>query len=254
MNYERFDTELTTAEPLSAMEIREAAIKRLIELRKEKKAIEQQEMDICMSISDPELNKKLITLTTKASVNIMQNELNYDNMDFETYKNFTLEDQELFDRKKYKPINKLHEKVLSSEEVSDGILQLKQDGKIDLRKQRHKKKPSEYLAGLALSKAMSDMAKSHKEMLQRIAKLEIASADHEDKIDQLGSAMLSIEARCQAMQVLGIHNKKIEAWKLHMENPNLSRQALADLLGKSKPTVIKWLQDVQQKVAHSCLR
>lgn len=251
MNYERFDTELSTAEPLSATEIREAAIKRLIELRKEKKAIEQQEIDICMSISDPEINSKLIKLTTKASVNIMQNELNYDNMDFETYKNFSAEEHEIFDAKKYKPINKLHEKVLASEEVSTGVLQLKQDGKIDLRKQRHKKKPSEYLAGLALSKAMSDMARSQKDMLERLARLEIASAEHEAKIDQLGSAMLSIEARCQAMQVLGIHNKKIEAWRLHMENPNLSRQALADLLGKSKPTVIKWLQDVQQKVAHS---
>lgn len=244
MNYERFDTELTTAEPLSASEIRQAAIKRLAELRKEKKVIEQQEIDICMSISDPEINKKLITLTTKASVNIMQNELNYHNIDEETYKNFSPEDQEFMTTKKYRPIHNLHEKVSSAEEVSTGIALLKEEGHIDLRKQRHKKKPSDYITGLATSKLISDLAKNQKEMLERIARLEIVSAEHEIKLDQIGNALLANEIKEKALLDLGVNPKKVAAWKLYKEKQGTTMQQVADQLGKTRLTIYRWLKEI----------
>ena len=63
--------------------------------------------------------------------------------------------------------------------------------------------------------------------------------------------MLDFDAKFKALEVLGLDTKKIEAYKLSLERPELTRQELADELGKSKPTVIKWLQEVKAEIDKS---
>lgn len=225
--------------------------RRLGEIFKEQRRLEQEKKSICLSMSDPESAQKLITLTTKAARSIMQSEITSENINAEPYKDFDQEEQEFFQDKKHKHIYNLHKKVSTDEVVQEGIVVLKEQGGLDLRSQRHKKKPSAYLGDLAKAKRLADLEARQKQTEERLARLELSQIENEKKFNQLGSAMMDFESKFEALKTLGLDPKKIEAYKLSLEKPELTRQELADELGKSKPTVIKWLQEVKAEIDKS---
>ena len=225
--------------------------RRLGEIFKEQRRLEQEKKSICLSMSDPESAARLISLTTKAARNIIQSEITSENINEEPYKDFDEEEQEFFQDKKHKQIYNLHKKVSTDEVVQEGIVVLKEQGGLDLRSQRHKKKPSAYLGDLAKAKRLADLEARQKQTEERLARLEISQQENENKFEQIGCALLDFDAKFKALEVLGLDTKKIEAYKLSLERPELTRQELADELGKSKPTVIKWLQEVKAEIDKS---
>lgn len=222
--------------------------RRLGEIFKEQRRLEQEKKSICLSMSDPESAQRLISLTTKAARSIMQSEITSDNIHQEPYKEFDQAEQDFFQEKKHKQIYNLHTKVSTDSVVQEGIVVLKETGGLDLRSQRHKKKPSSYLGDLAKSKRIADLEKKQKTTEERLARLELSQKENEVKFDQIGDALLNFESKFSALEILGIDSKKIEAYRLSLEQPELTRQQIANLLGKSKPTIIKWLKEIKEEM------
>lgn len=238
---------------LTQEELKELALKRIMELNREILSAEREKKALCSAISDPEVNKKIVALATKVSNNIMESNLTLDNISSEPYKNLSEDEQQFFSEKKYKPVFGLHEKVMGDPVVNEGVVALKEEGLIDLRKQRHKKKAGEYVTSLATFKMISDIAKRQQESEERLTRLELAQIENESKFSQIGNALLTFESKLQLLMKLGLAPKKLEAWRIHKENPSLTRQDIADRLGKSKPTVIKWIKEVEDELSKSLL-
>ena len=70
--------------------------RRLGEIFKEQRRLEQEKKSICLSMSDPDSAQKLITLTTKAARNIMQSEITSENINAEPYKDLTKKNRSSF--------------------------------------------------------------------------------------------------------------------------------------------------------------
>lgn len=228
--------------------------RRLAEIRKEEKRLKQEKIAICTMMTNPEDGVKLIDLSKRAIRSTMQNEITQLNLTEEPYKDFSEEEQEFFSSKKHKTIYNLHSKVTEDRDVKEGIDMLKEKGTLDGRKQRHKKKINDYLGSIVNSKLIADMAARQKEQEERLARLELAQKVNENKFEQIGNALIDVDVRLKLLSVLGVDQKKLEAYKLTLEQPGLTRNELALQLGKSKPTVIKWIKEVEEEIAKSLLR
>lgn len=197
---------------------------------------------------NPETERRFMGLVQDASRTALHSEIHVDNLQTEPFKNFNDDDLEFFNERKYKTVYNLHNKVIADPSVQQGIEVLKQDKHIDMRKQRHKKKANDYIGGLAQSKMIYDLIKRQQETDQRLARLELVQMEHQDKIEQLGDAMLVYEDKFDALLALGIEEKKVQVYKLSLEKPEMTRQELATFFGKSKPTVIKWLKEIKAEL------
>ena len=219
--------------------------RRLGEIFREQRRLEQEKKSICLSMSDPESAQKLISLTTKAARSIMQSEITSDNINEEPYKDFDKDEQEFFQDKKHKQIYNLHKKVSSDDVVQDGIVVLKEQGGLDLRSQRHKKKPSAYLGELAKSKRLADIERRQKEAEERIARLELSQKENELKFDQIGNTLLLHESILTSLAKLGVKQEKIDAYEIVLKNPCWSMDKVAQEVGKDRATIFRWLKEIK---------
>lgn len=220
--------------------------RRLGEIFKEQRRLEQEKKNICLSMSDPESAQKLITLTTKAARSIMQSEITSENINEEPYKDFDQEEQEFFQDKKHKQIYNLHKKVSSDGVVQDGIVVLKEQGGLDLRSQRHKRKPSAYLGELAKSKRLADIERRQKESEIRLARLELLQKENDLKFDQIGNALLTHEAILLSLAKLGIEQEKLQAYALVLKNPSWSVDRVAQEVRRGRATLFRWLKEIKE--------
>lgn len=227
-------------------EITRSTKQQLAELYKEERAIKQKKINILSALSDPEVNKRLVGLTTTAVRTIMQNELTEDNLDEQPFSLFTEQDQEFYMERKSKQVYNLHTKVMQDKDIGYSVEPLKENGRLDMRTQRHKKQPSKYIASIAQAKLLSDLAKKSKEQEERLARLEIAQRHNEDRFDQIGNALLVHECKLKALEVLGIDKKKIDMYKIRLENPSLTHSEIASKIGKSRLTVLRWLKEIEE--------
>lgn len=228
--------------------------RRLSEIRKEERILKQEKIAICSSMVNPEEGVKLVDLSKRAIRNTMQNEITLLNQTEEPFKGFTEEEHEFFSDRKHKTIHDLHSKVTEEQDIQEGIGVLKEKKTLDGRKLRHKKKVNDYLGSIVNSKLIADMARRQREQEERLARLELAQKVNEDKFEQIGNALLNVDERLKALAVLGVDGKKLEAYKLSLQQPNMTRNEIAAHLGKSKPTVIKWLKEVDGEIAKSLPR
>lgn len=236
-------------------DLKELALKKVSEICRKEKELQKEKISYLSALSNPEDKEKTLSLTTKAVKTIMTSEITIENKSEEPFKDFTEEDKEFFDKKKYSTVYGLHNSVVADAEISSSINTLKDEGmKYDGRKQRHKKKPGEYVENMASFKVLFDVVKKQKEQALQIAQLELMvqnnMAKTEGRLDMIEEELI-LQRKINALLTLGIEPKKVEAYKLSLERPELTRQALAEELGKSKPTVIKWLQEVKAEVDKS---
>lgn len=228
----------------------QASIKKLMyEKAREERQKRQEKINLLTAMSNPEDKEKTVTLTTKAIKTTMTSEITPDNVNQEPYKDFSEEEKEFFDKKKYNVVYDLHEQVMKDDEVLTGVETLKEKGMYDGRKQRHKKKPGDYVGSVASFKLLFDVMKKQTEQEKQIAVLAYEVQRNKElvdsKLDQIGQELL-VQKKLNALFALGIPVKKLEVYKLHLEDSSLTRQQLADAVGKSKPTVIKWLQEIEE--------
>lgn len=223
----------------------------LWDLQKERNRIDQGMKAIRICLSDPENASKMLDITAYMAQQITSKELTTSNVGVVPYDGLEDEDKQFFKDHSGNLVYGLHNKLMENPKVKEGVTKLKENGTLDMRKQRHKNKPNAYIDNLANHKLIADLAKRQKEADERLARLELAQQENNSKFEQIGAALLLQESKVDALIRLGVDTKKIEAYKLHISQPQMTRQELADALGKSKPTIIKWLHEVQDEIAKS---
>lgn len=230
---------------LSKYDQKQVDLAELFQIERERKWLERRKAAILSTLSNPEDIKRATELVTEAMKNIVESDLTRDNLTLEPFKTFSEDDKEFFDAKKYKPVKDLHKKVTSDKIVQEGIQELKKDKFYDGRKQMRKKTPNDYIFGFANSKLLSDMHRRQVEQEERLAKLELAQKVNEDKFEQIGNALINIESRLKALAVLGVENKKLEAYRLLLENPGMKIEDFIKQVGKGRATVFRWLKEIR---------
>lgn len=228
----------------------QASIKKLMyEKAREERQKRQEKINLLTAMSNPEDKEKTVTLTTKAIKTTMTSEITPDNVNQEPYKDFSEEEKEFFDKKKYNVVYDLHEQVMKDDEVLTGVETLKEKGMYDGRKQRHKKKPGDYVGSVASFKLLFDVMKRQSEQEKQIAILAYEVQKNKElvdsKLDQIGQELL-LQKKLNALFALGIPAKKLEAYKISIENPELSVEEVATQLGKGRATVFRWLKDIKE--------
>lgn len=249
-NYDDYDEEAegTIDKAQQDKDTKELALKKIVEISRKEKELQKEKISYLSALSNPEDKEKTLSLTTKAVKTIMTSEITIENRSEEPFKDFTEEDKEFFDKKKYSTVYGLHNSVVSDVEVSESIDTLKDEGmKYDGRKQRHKKKPGEYVENMASFKVLFDVVKKQKEQALQIAQLELAVQSNQDKndyrLDRIEEELIH-QRKINALLTLGVAPKKIEAYKLSLSNPDMSMTDIAHKLGKDRVTIYRWLKDI----------
>lgn len=227
-------------------EITKTNKQKLAELHREEKAIKIRKINILSALSDPEVNKRLVGLTSTAVRTIMQNELTEANLNEQPFVLFSEQDQEFYMERKSKQVYNLHTKVMQDGEIGTAVEPLKEKGRLDMRTQRHKKQPHKYITSIAQAKLLMDLAKKSKEQEERLARLEIAQKSNEDRFQQIGDALLVHENKLKTLEVLGLDKEQIAMYKLRQENPELTNQQLADKCNVSKRTIMRWSREIHE--------
>lgn len=249
-NYDDYDEEAegTTDKAQQDKDTKELALKKVVEISRKEKELQREKISYLCALSNPEDKEKTLSLTTKAVKTIMTSEITIENRSEEPFKDFTEEDKEFFDKKKYSTVYGLHNSVVSDIDVSESIDTLKEEGmKYDGRKQRHKKKPGEYVENMASFKVLFDVVKKQKEQALQIAQLELAVQSNQDKndyrLDRIEEELIH-QRKVNALLTLGVAPKKIEAYKLSLSNPDMSMTDIAHKLGKDRVTIYRWLKEI----------
>lgn len=243
---------LVQTDQLATEEQKTTLKKKLYAAARKEKEGRDEKISLLVAIANPKEKEKTVGLTIKAATTVLSSELTPENVNHEPYKDFSQEEKEFFDMKKHSNVYGLHEQVMQDENLSSGVVALKKEGMYDGRKQRHKKKPGEYVSSIASFKLLFDVLKRQAEQEKQIAVLAYEVQRNkelvDEKLEQIGQELL-VQKQLNALFALGVSPKKLEVYKLYLEDNSLTRQQLADTVGKSKPTVIKWLKEVRTHLA-----
>lgn len=231
-------------------EEKKAVLRELIELQRKKKELSFMEMKLKIQLSDPEETKKMLEIVAKKHESILENFVDNDNFS-EVHKiNTTPEEESLYDRKKNFPLQALPS-VLDKFKEHPIQKQMQKKKVIDLRKQRHKKKPSDYLSNLAIAKLALDhgerIARLEEQILlsnERFHSLGLAVVDLQIKQELQEGTIIDVDEKIDFLRNLGVHIDKLVVFKASMLNPSLTQEELGNLVGKSRNTVGTWLKNL----------
>lgn len=250
MDYEElgnddFDISSITISDLTPEEVKKAGIKRLTEINREMKPLEMEKRRVLSMLSDPLKKQEVLNLTVNSARNIMSNCTLAQTEEDVLYKGFTDENKELLKGERGMKVQGIFTTVASDEVVKEGITEIKELVKFDTRKVRQEKKVGKTLDNLYLHKRQADQEKELLKHREQLAKLMLAQKHNEERFEQIGSALLIHESKLKALEVLGVDKKKIEMYKLKLENPDITNGELGSKIGKSRLTVIRWLKDIE---------
>jgi len=243
---EDFDIGSIEISELTPEEVKKAGIKRLTELHQEMRPLEMEKRRVLQLLSDPLKKQQVIDLTVSSARNIMSNCTLEHTEDDLMYKGFTKENKELLKGERAMKVSNLFNKVTTDCVVKEGVQEIKELVKFDTRKVRQQKQVGKTLDVLYIFKRQADQEKELLKHREQIAMLVLAQKFNEDRFDQIGSALLLHEDKLKSLAVLGIEQKKIDLYKLQEDHPEMTQQQLADSVGKSRLTVIRWLKDIEE--------
>lgn len=243
---EEFDPGSIEISDITPEEVKKAGIQRLLELHKEMRPLELEKRRVLSILSDPLKKQEVINLTVSSARNIMTTCTLEHSEDDVLYKGFTKESKELLKGERHMKVSNLFSTVVKDDVVKEGVSEIKELVRFDTRKVRQEKRVGKTLDNLYLHKKQADQERELLKHREQLAMLMLAQKQNEERFDQIGNALLLHEDKLNALTVLGVDQKKIELYKLTLEKPSLTRQQLADTIGKSKPTVIAWLKEIKE--------
>lgn len=251
MDYEELsddDFDITSIEisDLLPEEVKKAGIKRLNELHREIRPLELERRRVLTLLSDPLKKQEVINLTVSSARNIMTTCTLENSEEDVLYKGFTQENKDLLKGERHMKVNNLFGTIIKDNIVKEGVSEIKELVTFDTRKVRQEKRVGKTLDNLYLHKKQADQEKELLRQREQLAMLMLAQKQNEERFEQIGNALLVHEDKLNALAILGVDQKKIELYRLTLEQPLLTRQQLADTIGKSKPTVIAWLKDIKR--------
>ena len=220
--------------------------KRIAELQSAVKASNRELRCIFSTRGNPEDLNKLLDITTEVAQNVLTSEITDDNFKEAPFNTLNEEDMEFYDDQKYRQVNGLHNKLVKDSVVSDGLVELKQTGRLNSQTQWRVKKPNDWIGRVVEAKRNAYNDARLVALEEQVAKLALAQKETDNKVEQLGNAVLLHETKLNALSVLGVSPKKIEAYKLLLENPLLSAEDIAVQLNKHRATVFRWLKEIKE--------
>jgi hypothetical protein len=241
---EDFDISSIEIDPMTPEEVRREGVKRLTEIHREMKPLEMEKRRVLSVLSDPLKKKEVLDLTISSAQNIMANCTLTQSEEDVLYKDFTEEDKDLLKGERSMKINNVFGAVSSDVRVKEGITHIKELVPFDTRKIRQDKRVGKTLDTLYLHKKQADQAEQLRIHGEQIAKLILAQKQNDEKFNQIGNALLGLDEKLGALSTLGLSPKKIELYRLKLQNPDKTQQELGEMIGKPRLTVIRWLKDI----------
>lgn len=242
---DEFDPSFIEISELTPEEVKKAGIKRLSELHREMRPLEMEKRRVLSLLSDPLKKQEVIDLTVSSARNIMTTCTLEHSEDDVLYKGFTQENKELLKGERSMKVNNLFSTVIKDDVVKEGVTEIKELVKFDTRRVRQEKRVGKTLDSLYLHKKQADQEKELLKHREQLAMLMLAQKQNEERFEQIGNALLVHEEKLKALSILGVDQKKIDLYKLTLEQPSLTADELSTKIGKGRATVFRWLSDVR---------
>ena len=216
-------------------------------------------------LSDPEKVARMVKVTLKVLMAASTETLTNDTLDEKVYSYLTEEEKDFFDSTKYNIVYNLHNKAMNNQVIKEKAEEMKEAKVIDNRSLRHKNTPSKYITEFSLAKLVLDMLKSESEKERRLAAAELSILHQAEEIRSIKQSLeqqdkrLSVveevigldeinERKLKALSKLGVKDNVLEAYRLKLENPKMTREDIAVKLNKCKRTVVRWFVDLEDKI------
>lgn len=249
----------------SSSQLREHLKDKVIALSRIESEAKRDKRQLLSQLSDPEKVARMVKVTLKVLMAASTETLTNDTLDEKVYSYLTEEEKDFFDSTKYNIVYNLHNKAMNNQVIKEKAEEMKEAKVIDNRSLRHKNTPSKYITEFSLAKLVLDMLKSESEKERRLAAAELSilrqaeeirsikqSLEQQDKRLSVVEEVIGLdeinERKLKALSKLGVKDNVLEAYRLKLENPKLTREDIAVKLNKCKRTVVRWFVDLEDKI------
>ena len=228
---------------------RASLLKEMQEINYAKRELLQREVRVRQQLANPEETKKVIEIVSRKHKTILDNEVTEHNFSIVHKSCTTPEEELLYDKRKNQVIYNLPSVI---KDHKDHVMhkEMKKRGLLDMRKQRHKKKPSDYIDSIALAKFAMDTSKRLELLAQSVAltneqnklrfeKVDSAISELKDKHEDI---IKNLEEKVYFLITKGFTVEKANLYKMHILNPVLTQKELAASFGKTDRTVRNWIK------------
>ena len=232
-------------------ELRRLSRERLIQINREKKALDMKARQILISLSDSEKRDRIFSIVEKMHKAILDNDMEF----LELLKSeLSEEDVEFYTKHK-------HDGFFRSAEVFDKFLKhpvqktMLKAKCISKRKVKKNKTANQHMEYMILSKEVHNL-KIRQDVLekQQIAldrkflELERNLVDMRTNQSFLFSVTATLHDKLNYLLSCGESKDKVAAYSLKQENPSLTQSEIATMFGVSRETVNRWFKSVEKKV------
>lgn len=249
----------------SSSQLREHLKDKVIALSRIESEAKRDKRQLLSQLSDPEKVARMVKVTLKVLMAASTETLTNDTLDEKVYSYLTEEEKDFFDSTKYNIVYNLHNKAMNNQVIKEKAEEMKEAKVIDNRSLRHKNTPSKYITEFSLAKLVLDMLKSESEKERRLAAAELSilrqaeeirsikqSLEQQDKRLSVVEEVIGLdeinERKLKALSKLGVKDNVLEAYRLKLENPKMTRDDIAVKLNKCKRTVVRWFVDLEDKI------
>ena len=249
----------------TSSQLREHLKDKVIALSRIESEAKRDKRQLLSQLSDPEKVARMIKVTLKVLLAASTETLTNDTLDEKVYSYLTEEEKDFFDSTKYNIVYNLHNKAMNNQVIKEKAEEMKEAKVIDNRSLRHKNTPSKYITEFSLAKLVLDMLKSESEKERRLAAAELSilrqaeeirsikqSLEQQDKRLSVVEEVIGLdeinERKLKALSKLGVKDNVLEAYRLKLENPKMTREDIAVKLNKCKRTVVRWFVELEDKI------
>ena len=249
----------------SSSQLREHLKDKVIALSRIESEAKRDKRQLLSQLSDPEKVARMVKVTLKVLMAASTETLTNDTLEEKVYSYLTEEEKDFFDSTKYNIVYNLHNKAMNNQVIKEKAEEMKEAKVIDNRSLRHKNTPSKYITEFSLAKLVLDMLKSESEKERRLAAAELSilrqaeeirsikqSLEQQDKRLSVVEEVIGLdeinERKLKALSKLGVKDNVLEAYRLKLENPKLTREDIAVKLNKGKRTVVRWFVELEDKI------
>lgn len=249
----------------SSSQLREHLKDKVIALSRIESEAKRDKRQLLSQLSDPEKVARMVKVTLKVLMAASTETLTNDTLDEKVYSYLTEEEKDFFDSTKYNIVYNLHNKAMNNQVIKEKAEEMKEAKVIDNRSLRHKNTPSKYITEFSLAKLVLDMLKSESEKERRLAAAELSilrqaeeirsikqSLEQQDKRLSVVEEVIGLdeinERKLKALSKLGVKDNVLEAYRLKLENPKMTRDDIAVKLNKGKRTVVRWFVELEDKI------
>lgn len=222
-------------DPISQEDMRRLSRERLIQINRERKALDIKARQILISLSDSEQKEKLYNLVLRMHELV----LDYDKELHELIGDGLLSNEDI---KLYQ--DSKHDKFFRSSEVFDQFTKhpvqkdMVKTKCINKRKIKKSKTPNQHIECMVSSKKMYNLEK-------RVQVIETAMSSLQNKVELQDTKLTMYSDLVDKLVQRQISSDKIAMYNIKLQQPKLTQTELAEMFGVSDRTIRNWLREVE---------